>query len=142
MNNLLFSIGTILIQTLNPVPTINEITHIPVAHAQVIEQPLEAPTVPDINRMENNCYLYIKSKIPTLKPTKDIKPNSVYPNLNGLTIINYDGVIHYMFNEEVKELGIWISECNYEAGKCGKRLLTWQYLKDRKAEFYRPDTMD
>jgi|GEM_PF-3881203 len=112
----------------------------------MIEQPLEAPVLapklPTIGRIEYNCYLYIKSKIKSLKPTKEIIPNSIFPNIGGVTIINYDGTIHYMLNEKVEEEGLTISECNYEEGKCGKRLLTWQYLKDRKAEFYRPDTMD
>lgn len=130
---------------MNPAPIIKETITVPRAHAQVIEEivPLvKAPELPLESTIEGNCYLYVRSKIKDLPSTKDIIPNSIYPNVGGVTVINYDGLRHYMLNEQVTEEGLRISECNFVKGKCGERLLTWEYLIEKKAQYYRLEGSD
>lgn len=132
--------GMMLLTTANPTPIIKNALVIPVAHAEVVEQVIdtvEAPKIKPEDTLKGNCYLWVKYKLPTLPRTKDIVPNSIYPNVGGVTLISYNGVMHYMYNEEVTEEGIRVSECNFTPNTCGQRLLTWKYLEEKKAEYYR-----
>lgn len=96
------------------------------------------PIVEKIDYVACNCYLYIKNKIPDFPNTKDLIPNSIYPTVGGVIILQYK-VPHYVLVEKVIEEGVWIAESNF--GGCGysKRLLTWQDLEEHQAVYWYED---
>jgi hypothetical protein len=103
---------------------------------------LEAPVVIEekIDYVAGNCWLYLKSKIPSWPNTKDLIPNSVHPVVGGAIILQYK-VPHYVLVEKVIEEGVWISESNFGGPGYSKRLLSWEYLKDHSAKYwYVPDS--
>ena len=89
-----------------------------------------------IDTEEYNCYLYVKNRIPRLPRTNELKANSIYPNVGGVTILNYNELIHYVINEKVEEKGIWINETNFGGPGYSKRFLTWEYLKGKEAKYW------
>lgn len=100
--------------------------------------PDPVPIIEEIKRDEVacNCWLYIKNKIASWPNTKDIVANSIYPTVGGVTILNYDGILHYVWNREVTEAGIWIKESNFYNCEYSTRFLTWDYLKDHQALYW------
>lgn len=97
--------------------------------------PLQTPIVQD-DRLETNCYLYAQSLIPNLPHTYDIIPNSIFPNLGGLVILDYNGVTHYVVVKEVLENGIWIKESNFGGSGIQERFLTWEDLEKHQAKYW------
>lgn len=122
MNNLII-IGVFL---LSPIPL------------EALEPPPEAPRIAVVDTLSNNCYLYIKSIIPNLPRTSELTANSNYPSLSGITILDYDGLIHYVKNTKVVEDGVWIKESNFIKGEYTTRFLTWDYLEEHKAQYWTP----
>ncbi len=112
----------------------------PTVYAFETEVIPEAPIVeekkPNTNTEECNCWLFIKRRMPWLPDqTKNIIPNSDYPIVGGVTMLEYGEKKHYVENTKVVKEGVWIKESNF--GKCGysERLLTWAYLKEHNAKY-------
>lgn len=108
----------------------------------LVEPPAIVETKVEVKKVSPiyyNCYLYIKSKIPEFPSTKDLIPNSIFPNVGGVVILQYDRLAHYALIEAVVEAGVWISETNFEKGKFTKRLLTWNYLENHQAQYWYSD---
>lgn len=79
----------------------------------------------------------MQSLIPDLPRTAEIVPNSVYPVVGGVTVLMYRETPHYAFNTAVTEEGVMIQETNFVHGKYTSRLLTWQYLQEHQAWYWR-----
>lgn len=103
---------------------------------------VERARMPVIERIESNCYLLVKSKIPTLPSTKFIKSNSISPVKNQVVVLDYDGLTHYAYILEVKEDGIKILESNFGKEMIQERFLTWSHLTEHKAFYYRVPDID
>lgn len=129
-----------LLTTANPTPVIKETFTIPTAHAEVVEQVIdtvEAPKLSLDDTIGGNCYKYLKTLIPNLPRAREIVGNSIAPVRDGVLILQYDNLIHYAYIESVSEEGIHVKESNYIRGQLGERDLSWKYLKDHRAEYYR-----
>lgn len=97
-----------------------------------------SPVVRPYDPIAYNCYLYIQTLIVGLPMTSQIVPNSIYPTVSGITILEYHGVLHYVKNLEVTELGEWIKESNFIAGEYTTRFLSWEYLLEYNAQYWYP----
>lgn len=89
-----------------------------------------------------NCKSYATMLLGKLPPMDEIVGNTSYPNIGGLIIIYYSdgdgGIIkHLMVIVKVSKEGVTVKEANYEPCLVGSRLLTWEYLVDREAEYWR-----
>jgi len=84
-----------------------------------------------------NCYSYAKILIDKLPPMKEIIENTKYPNVGGLIIIWYGNIKHIAVIEKVVKNGIYVKEANYKKCYIGKRFLTWDYLKNKEAKYWR-----
>ncbi len=102
---------------------------IPVVEAQTIELDKEDP-------LASNCYLYAKSLVPNLPRTSEIVTNTVFPNLGGITVLDYRGTTHYVVNQKITADGVLIKESNFGGPGYSERFLTWEYLKEHNARYW------
>jgi len=61
---------------------------------------------------------------------QDMKSNLHHdPQIGDIAVMRYEkqGLDHFAYVEIVLDDGIIISECNYHAGECGYRILTFDY---------------
>jgi hypothetical protein len=98
------------------------------------------PVVEDVvvDVLASNCYLYVKSLVPELPRTAELLPNTNYPNILGIVILDYDGLKHYAKVTSVLVEGIWIKESNFVKGGYTSRIVSWDYLKDHNAQYWTP----
>lgn len=54
----------------------------------------------------------------------EIKPNTT-PAKGVVAVFQYPTLKHIALVDSIAETGFWVSECNYRAGKCGKRFVPW-----------------
>lgn len=59
-----------------------------------------------------NCKAEVR-RLGAKVPMGDVKPNSLYPRVGGIIILNYNGKLHYAYVVSVEGDGIHISEANY-----------------------------
>lgn len=108
-----------------------------IAHAQELLEASTTPVEPRIDPIASNCYLFVKSLIPSFPQTKDLLENSIFPVVGGAIILDYGKLKHYVYVTEVKELGVWIKETNFGCDCYAKRFLTWEYLHLHSAQYWR-----
>jgi len=71
-----------------------------------------------------NCYAFATAMLGRLPKMAEIIPNSTYPRIGGLAIMQYKDK-HIGVIQEVTEEGFWIKEANYEPYKITKRQIKW-----------------
>ena len=87
-----------------------------------------------------NCWSFARSKVKGLPSfIKDLVPNSDYPRVGGIIIMDYDGNPHFPVVLKVIEEGVLIEDANFEPAKIEKRLLTWEYLSIHNSQYWAPD---
>lgn len=107
------------------------------AHALVLlAEPVPLVQEVKVNPIYNNCYLFIKSKIPEFPSTKDLKTSDI-PHVGGVVILDYNGTPHYAFipNPITKE-GFRVQQTNLKKGEYTEDFLTWEYLKQHDAKYW------
>jgi hypothetical protein len=71
-----------------------------------------------------NCYAFATAMLGKLPKMAEITPNSDYPRVGGLAIMQYSDK-HIGVVTSVTDEGFWIKEANYEPFKITKRLIKW-----------------
>ena len=86
-------------------------------------------TVPEYDEHTlTNCVAYLRTKGIDIKGVdavwfKDFVGTT--PQVGGIVLLNYDGLWHVAYIEELRPDGVWVSETNYEKGKHTTRLVRW-----------------
>ncbi len=82
--------------------------------------PVVAPEVVPDERL-SNCWLYVKSLVPTLPNTKFLTPGSI-PHIGSVAIFNYP---HYALVIKLEDAGFWVKESNFGGPGIRTRLVAW-----------------
>lgn len=71
-----------------------------------------------------NCYLYVKSRFPTLPSSKQVIAG-VTPAYGPVAVFDYDGLKHYAVVESMGVGTFTVSETNYKRCKSGTREISF-----------------
>lgn len=95
-------------------------TYVPTVEIEP-EAVVEAPKLD--NTLDCNCYMYVRSKIPNLPLTKDLKPNSEIA-VGAVAIFKYpSGLMHYAYVESFGTDVFTVDESNYKKCVRAKRIV-------------------
>jgi hypothetical protein len=91
------------------------------------EVPIVATTTPPvvIDELACNCYRFVRSKVPSLPLTKDLKSNLGAPEVGAVVIQRFSsGLMHYAVITEVTGDTFVVKESNYRKCKYTTRTLS------------------
>lgn len=69
-----------------------------------------------------NCYLFVKTKIPSLPLQSEIVPNSD-PHRGTVAVFKYGTLDHLAYVTSVEDDGVWVMEANYQPGLIAPRFV-------------------
>ncbi len=100
-----------------------------VAHAQSAPQSLkiditeEQPKESIKDPIASNCYLYVKSLIPSLPRSSDITSNTT-PFVGAVVIMDFP---HYAIVTKLEETGFWVKDSNWGGPGYRTHFIPWGY---------------